>query len=139
MFIGHYTVGQLLPLRLLVVNDQGQGTLPDESPLATVYDSAGECISQYTLPCRDQNSCTGWFQDRVNLDNKYQVGRYTTFYTFLLSGVPCGRLEQWEIVAGGDGVGSGVGLYFYRQPQADFLLLQTDRGTLVTRRNPRVS
>ena len=138
MFAGHYLLGQLLPLRLWVVDSNDAGTEPDSAPIAAVYDSSGTKVASYTLPCREQNTVTGWFEDVANLDNRYSTGRYTTLYTYLLDGVAQGRIEQWEIVAGGDGVGSGVGLYFYRQPQADFLLLQTDRGILKTRRNPRV-
>jgi hypothetical protein len=96
-------------------------------------------VAAYQLPCQDQNLVTGWFQDLANLDSRYGVGIYTTVYTYILDGVVNGRMEQFEIVAGGDGIGSGVGMYFYRQPQADFLLLQTDRGILRARRNPRVT
>lgn len=138
MFVGHYALGQLLPLRVWVVDENGAGTAPDAAPIAVVYDSDGTRVAKYDLPCKEQNTVTGWFEDVANLDNRYSTGRYTVMYTYLLSGVAQGRLEQCEIVAGGDGVGSGVGLYFYRQPQADFLLLQTDRGILKTRRNPRV-
>jgi hypothetical protein len=139
MFSGHYTLGQLLPLRLWVTDDKGAGTLPDTNPVAVIYDNTGNQVASFQLPCRDQNTCTGWFECAANLDSNYSPGRYTTLYTFTISGSAYGRYEQWEIVAGGDGVGSGVGMYFYRQPQADFLLLQTDRGILKTRRNPRVS
>jgi hypothetical protein len=138
MFIGHYVLGQKLPLRIATVNGAGAPVEPDDTPVAAVIDGDGSAVARYQVPARDPHIMSGWFERRVDLHSAYSTGRHTIIYTYFVDDLPFGRIEEFEVIAGGDGAGTGVGLYYYSQPQADFLLLQTDTGQLKTRRNPRV-
>lgn len=135
---GFYALGQLVPLRLWTTNASGDPQVPDAAPVACVLDEDGDCVDRFNMPALDQNVHDGWFSYRLGLDHRFATGAYTVLYTYLIDGTAYGRIERFEVIAGGDGLGTGVGLHFYRQPQADFLLLQTDTGVLKTRRNPRI-
>ena len=57
----------------------------------------------------------------------------------MIGGVTYGRIENFTILAGGHHEGTGISCFFFRQPKADYVLMQTDQGKVKRMLNPEVS
>ena len=136
-FRGRYFLGDRLPLSLLCVNGSGVPSVPDRSPYVLLF-SGSSLIVSYRIPVHDKQGQTGLFQFVQQLDSRFAVGRLRAVFQYKISGTNYGSTDTAEIVAGGDANGAGVGLYYFRAPQADHALVQVDSGRILRRRNPRL-
>ncbi len=134
---GRYLLGDRLPLSVLCLNGSGVPSVPDRSPFVLLF-SGSTLIVSYRIPVNDKQRQTGLFQFVQQLDSRFSVGRLRAVYQYQISGTSYGSEDAAEIVAGGDANGAGVGLYYFRAPQADHALVQVDSGRVLRRRNPRL-
>ena len=138
MFLGHYQLGDLLPISVWTLGASGTPTEPDDVPLIQILDSDGLAVLARTLPVVDSANVTGFFQYRMNLDQLFSAGYYSILATYIISSTNYAQVNEFEIVAGGNAEGNGIAMHFFNQPAADYVLLQADRGTLKRLRNPTI-
>lgn len=138
MWIGHFQLGDLLPLRVRTLSSAGTPTEPDDAPAVHVYDSDGASVYTQQLPIRDRSRITGYFHDKINLDSRFSTGRFSVLYTWAISSTVGSCVAEFEIQAGGNVQGNGISMEFFRQSAADFVLLQTDTGHIKRLKNPAV-
>lgn len=138
MFLGHYQLGSLLPVRVWCRTSAGVPTEPDAAPLVQIHDDDGDLVYAASLPIVDRGRVTGYFFDTLNLDQRFEAGRYSVLVTYALSSTRRGELSTFEILPGGDPAGAGISMCYVRQDAADYVLLQNDAGTLAKLKNPEV-
>lgn len=138
MFLGHYQLGSLLPLRLWCRTHAGVPTEPDAAPCAHIFDENGAIAYATILPILDRQRITGYFHRRITLDARFSPQRYSVLYNYAIGGNPLVDQAEFEIQPGGDASGAGISMHFFRQSAADYVLLQNDAGTLQKRKNPEV-
>jgi hypothetical protein len=138
MFIGYYQLGDLLPVSVWTLDASGTPTEPDDVPVLQISDASGNAVLAKTLPVVDSAEITGYFQYRVNLDQIFSAGYHSLIIHYVISSTSYAVVRQFEIVAGGDDEGQGLAMHFFKQPAADYVLLQTDRGALKRLRNPTI-
>lgn len=132
MYTGELQLGDLLTLQIYTES------LPDDPPTANVYSSTGR-VGSYLLPIHDARNVTGRFWYCIPLDSKYSVGQYWVHYLWEISSVTKSSVSAFRIVAGGDSNGTGISMEHFRRPPNDFILLQTDGGLLLRKKNPEVT
>jgi hypothetical protein len=138
MFLGYYQLGDLLPVSVWTLDSASTPTVPDDVPVVHVYDSSGDVITARLLPVIDPAKITGYFQYRINLDAKFSTGYHTVMVNYVISSANYARIHHFEILGGGNSQGVGMAMHFFKQPAADYVLLQTDTGSLKRLRNPSV-
>lgn len=134
---GRHPLGSRLLLGVRCLNGSGTPTLPDNAPVALVYSSTG-LVASLRLPVVDRQDVTGWFAQPLLLDSRFAAGPHRVVYQYSLSGTAGGQSDHFEVVPGGHADGAGLAVSYYSRPASDFVLLQTDSGRLLRRRNPRV-
>jgi hypothetical protein len=137
MFIGHYQLGQLLPLRVWTHTNARVPTEPDAAPFVQVIAENGTITYATTLPILDRQRVTGYFHYRLSLDARFSAQRYDVIYTYSISGTVLAAQASFEVLPGGDAKGAGIAIHFFRQPSADFVLLQSGKA-LQKLKNPEV-
>jgi hypothetical protein len=138
MWIGEYQQGDRLPLVLWARTPAGTPTLPDDSPRAIVSSSTGPVLSKQ-LPAQDQSNSTALFLSDLNLDGRFGTGLYTVQYIWKISSTVYSSIDTFNILGGGDANGTGIAIEYFSVNPNKFLLVQTDNGTLIRRRNPRIT
>lgn len=139
MYLGDYQLGDRLPLEVFCQTAAGLPVEPDDAPVATVYaGSSTTSVVSLALPPSDRFGAAGLFQQTVHLDGRFNTGRYNVLFSWLASGSPRVSLARFLVLPGGDARGAVIALAFYQQPQAQFLVHQTDAGRLLRGRNPRL-
>jgi hypothetical protein len=135
--LGRYQQGDIVALSVLCTDANGAPTLPDKAPVAVLCSDTVQVLT-IRLPIVDRYTITGFFQHTMQLGTAFVVGRYRVVYQYTLSGVAYAKADAFEVVAGGHADGAGLAMYYYRRPTSDYVLLQTDGGRLIRRRNPRL-
>ena len=122
--------------------DPGNGvpTAPDSAPTMRIYDSTGTLVVGKTIPPLDKFSSTGLFSYMQPLNSSFATGRYVVRYSYVISGTTyTPEFDVFEIVAGGNAAGQGISMFYLDRPdQNDFILAQTDSGSLTISRGPRI-
>lgn len=137
-YLGTYQLGDLVPVSVWTVDSSGTPAEPDDAPAVLVMDSSGSIVDALAIPIVDRNHVTGFFQYRIPLDAEYSTGYWTVHVNYAISSTAYADLQTFEILAGGNNEGNGIALHMFKQPSADYVLLQTDHGRLKRLRNPSV-
>ena len=138
MYIGEFQLGDLLPLQLYTKTVGGVGTLPDDPPRAIVCSTSGQ-VESHLLPTTDERSTVGRFWHCIPIDARYVEGQYWIQYLYVVTGNIISTLESFRVVPGGHERGTGVSMTHFRRPPNDFILMQTDGGLLLRKKNPEVT
>lgn len=125
----------MVPLTLLCVDQNGTPSLPSSAPSVTVR-ADGAPIASIFLPVLDKPAATGLFQYPLTLGSPYPPGRYRATYHWTVGGFLGTHEDNFEVVAGGDAAGAIIAMAWYERPHANFLVMQTDNGTLLFGRSP---
>ena len=138
-WLGELMIGDLLPGAVLctAVAQDGVPTLPDASPVLTVYSDSG-IVESRKIPMDDSRGITGRFRYLFNLDGKYSTGQHWILVQYQISGTVKMEMFGFEIVGGGGVNGTGIACEFFRSTIPDYLIVHTDNGTLLRKRNPSV-
>ena len=137
MYLGDYQLGDLVQIPVWCRNSSGTPAEPDAAPIAFVY-SGDDQVDVRKLPILDRENVTGFFQFRLSLDAAYDTGYYQVIVRYVISSTEYAATWQFQILAGGNSQGNGIAMYHFRQPAAEYLLLQTNHGTVKLLRNPSV-
>ena len=137
MYRGEYQLGDLFALQLFT-DSSGTPTNPTSAPRARVYSSSA-FVEDHLLPITDSRNVAGRFWFCIPLSSKYSAGYYFVQYTYVISGTTKSTMESFRILAGGDSSGTGISMQHFRRPPDDFIMLQTDGGVLLNKKNPEVS
>lgn len=136
MFLGHYQLGDLVPITVWTMDSNDTPQKPDDVPVVHIYDADGDPADGRTIPIIDQRNTTGYFHYRFNLDSQYSTGDYTAIANYVISSTHYAAIHQFEVLPGGNAEGNGIAMHFFKQAAADYILMQTDQGTLKRLRNP---
>lgn len=136
MYIGTYRLGEMVPLIVQCVDGSGTPGEPDEAPRAFVASTSHVVMKQ--LPVLDKTGIDYMFGYPLSLDGQFSVGRYTIDVTYKISSTLYSKTESFEIVAGGDSRGRGIAMTYFKPHGTAFVLMQTDAGKLLKKKNPRV-
>lgn len=135
---GRYQLGDIVPLGVRATNGSGTPTVPDQAPVATIVSDSAQVLT-LALPIVDRYGITAWFSYPLHLSGIFAAGTYRVVYDWVIGGTAYGSEDTFEIAAGGDGEGAGLSMFWFGRPTSDFLLLQTDGGRIIRRRNPRIA
>jgi hypothetical protein len=136
VFIGRFQLGQIVPLLLVTKNAAGTPTVPNAPPTIKVWAPNGTEVLGAAIPMIDRYVQTGIFQGRVFLSALFAAGLYVVTYYYQVGSYQGLATDNFEIMPGGDPDGNVMAMYFYRQPQADFIVQSLDSGKIVQGRNP---
>lgn len=125
-----------MPLSVWCRTAAGTPTEPDNAPVAVINSSTAHVLT-VRLPILDRFVTTGFFHYPLQLDGRFATGQYSVVYQYAIGGTSLSQEESFEIVAGGHVDGHGLSLFYLTRPTSNFVLLQTDLGRLIRRRNPR--
>ncbi len=138
MYHGRFLQGSRVPLSLLTKNSTHVPTAPDDAPVA-VISRAGSLIQSIRMPVQDRFAQTGWFQYPLLLGSLFPAGQYRVVYQYVISGTAYGDVGSFEVVGtAGHPDGAGISMIWYARPTSDFVLVQTESGRIIRRRNPRL-
>jgi hypothetical protein len=143
MYRGRIMQGQELTLGLRTLNGSNVPTAPDAAPTFEIYgESSGtRVLTQKFIPPLDRYGtavpATVWQYNQF-MDERLSAGRYTIVYRWTISSFYGTALDSFEVVAGGNPKGTAISSYYYRRPNADFVVQQTDAGRIIKGRNPGV-
>lgn len=137
MFRGTYQLGDLFALQLLAMGANAS-VEPTNAPRAIIY-STSALIESRLMPVSDSRNVAGRFWFCIPLDAKYAAGYYFVQYLYIVSGTTKSVLESFRILAGGDAKGTGISMEHFRRPPNNFIILQTDGGLLLRKKNPEVT
>jgi len=138
MFLGYFQLGDMVPISVWTLDGSKAPSQPDDVPVARVYDSSGDLVLSQKLPVVDSADVDGFFQHRINLDQLFSTGYHSVIVHYAVDSTDYAEVFQFEILPGGNQEGNGISMHFFKQQAADFVLLQTDRGSLKRLRNPKV-
>lgn len=140
MYRGRYQLGDTVQLAVMCHNLNGTPGTPstlNQCPVALV--TGGSLVTSLKVPIQDRYAQDGFFSFPLLLDARFAAGYYTVLYQWQQSSSHFESFDEFEIAAGGDGDGPVLGMFFYRRPAGDYLLLHTDSKRMIRRRNPRVA
>ena len=137
MYLGRYFQGQVVPILVRTIDGSGTPSLSDNPPFIDLRRD-GALIRQVQAPILDRYVSTGTFVYPLRLDASFTAGRYTATH-FYRAGAYYGLdSDVFEIVAGGDSDGSIITQFYWKRPEAIYLVQQTEAENILLRRNPMV-
>lgn len=134
-----YQLGDLLPLNVWAVTVGGTQTAPDAAPTAKIYAASDVTtpVKTVSLPIDDRYGALVRFHTMDNLDGDYSTGTYHVIYEYAHSSVGNGGREDFEVVAGGDAMGSVIASECVDRPTGRHVVFALDDGSIRVSRNPR--
>ena len=135
-YLGKYWLGGVVPLVVRSVTNADVPADATNAPYARIY-SGTIFVKALRLPKVDHEKITGLFQFLLRLDGTFSTGFYDVIIDYVVSAVQKVMHLRFEVVAGGSGDGKGIEMYYLRQPDLSFLLVQLDTGRIKKLTNPR--
>ena len=133
-----FILGEEVPIRVQCRNGSGVPANPTAAPQAKIYDAAGTLKETKSLYPIDKYGETGWFETKVFLGAGYATGQHWARVTYTATVAKC-VLRTWMVLASGDTGGQYISLFHLDRPDGrDFVLGQTDAGSVTVNRGPKV-
>lgn len=136
MYLGVVESGQWMSLPLEC------GSWPTDAsgnrvvPFVTILDSDGRHVTrdEQAAPLRD----VGQHLYRRAIGPEFSAGSYVAIAEWQVASSTRNRVfvSSFTVLPGGDSRGAYVGLAYYRAPNADYVVGQTDTGMIEKRRRP---
>ena len=98
-----------------------------------------DLVFQGEMPLIDKNSQVGLFCLNLFLGDAFSVGHGTVEMHYRVSTKFGLEVRTFEIIPGGRPDGQMIGSHWYARPQAEFVVSQTESGTIRKGKNPRVT
>ena len=137
MYLGRYQAGQTVPLVLQAHDGSNAPGLPNDCPLAKVWDATGTVTFAGKMPILDKYQQQGLFYYPLFLDQRFpNLGNYSVVFYWQTGSYQGIDQAEFELVDGGDPDGAVMSMYFFHCPHADFIVEQLEKGKLIQRRNP---
>ena len=132
-------LGDEIFLGVQCVNASGTPTAPDAAPTMHIATAAGVKVLSKSIPPQDKFNATGWFGYMQPLNSSFSTGRHFVRYSWAISSTQFVLVDHFEILAGGSTDGQYVSLFYLDRPDGqDYVLGQTDQGTMTVNRGPHV-
>ena len=138
MWLGKVQLGTYLDFYLQCTDADEVKSMPVYVPFLKVW-IASSLIHAAEMPLLDKTSQVGLFATHLFLGNEFDVGYGTAEMYYQVGGKFGIETRTFEIVPGGHVDGQVLGMFFYQKPAAEFVVYQTEAGTLRKGKNPRVS
>lgn len=141
MWRGRTIIGAELLLGCSCDPSTGTPASPDSAVMMKVYANDGTLMFNNRIPPLDKFAATGIFAYMLPITSAYSVGRYVVRYSYAISGITYvpDQLDVFEVVDGGDNAGQFLSLFYLDRPDGqDFILGQTEQGSLTISRGPQV-
>lgn len=138
MYLGQHQVGKTLDLYLQCTDADGVKAMPTYVPFIKVWIGSSLIIAA-EMPLVDKNIQVGLFRFPLFLGVGFSAGHGTAEMHYRVGNKIGMELRTFEIVAGGHVSGQVLGSFFYRRPQANFIVYQTESGEIRRGKNPRVA
>lgn len=147
---GRFALGDFIPLQCLCRDVNGVPTDPDVTPEARVFAPAGNATGHFLIMPLDPGAQPGLFQLAEGAAAWFNaLGNWRVVYHWTTGNGTFAGVDEdtFEIVNGGAARGNVVSMTFYVRPDADYLVFQTDGGSvisetqigeIVSARNPRL-
>lgn len=136
--LGRYFVGDTVLLSVTTKtgnNGSGTATLPDAAPTAALYNGSST-IETITLPISNRYTTTAYFKKLFLIGSSHGAASYTVTYSWAISATPYSSGDTFTVYAGGDADGSVISAGAVEQPEANYILYETETGSLKSGRNP---
>ena len=139
-YLGRYTLGDLVPLYVEVQNTSG--TLTNDSPAVPtidVWSASAKVAAGLRIPVDDRYVVNGLYWYWLSLNDRFTTGTYTAVSMYRIA-TTSARIstDVFEVVAGGNVEGAAIGMHYFKVPQTNFVIMQTDGGRIIRLRNPRI-
>ena len=135
-----YALGEWLSVHVLCRDTNDDPVAPTAAPTYTIYtnadDSSPTGYDTVTFEPYNQDALTGWFHTVVHLGSGLSTGQHRLLVEWAENGNAHNLLHRFEIVAGGNTSGAYTQLHAQRYPHAEFVIGQTDSGSLELNRSP---
>ena len=139
MDLGRVRLGQTLDLFLATENSAGAVAQPDDVPSLSVFDPVGTKILTARMPVWSTLGDKTVFHYPLFLGPLFTTpGRYVILYNYNVGSFFGVEEEDFTVVAGGTDKGASLAMYFFRRPQADFLIQQKESGQVARGKNPSI-
>jgi hypothetical protein len=138
MYLGRYSQGDYVLLSVWTRNANGTPLLPDSAPVASISQGT-QLVQSLPMPIRDRFAVVGFFQFPLLLGTLYTAGQYRVLFQWTISGTAYADVAGFEVVGvAGHPDGAGLAMIWYARPTSNFVLVQTESGRIIRRRNPRL-
>lgn len=115
-------------------------TAPTAAPVVSIYDSTGTSVgTTWKMPPIQLNVRTGYFQIRILLTSAFSAGKYVGVVTCTVGGSSFMATFNFTVLANGNAKGAYQSLHHFDCPHFEYLVGQTEDGTIEWRKNPRAS
>ncbi len=136
MDFGDWQLGQEFPITLQAT-DGDTPTVPDRAPQLAMFTAAGTLIRRVLMPADTQSQQTGLFRLPLFLNENFSVGPIHGYIEWLVDGSLFAEPISFRILPGGSTDGTVISMTHVRRPSSNYLLWQTDAGTIFRGTNPR--
>lgn len=120
-------------------HDGSEPAAPTAAPTIEVYSGTARVITPRSIPPLDRYGLTvpaSLWQYRLLLDGRFDVGGYSVVYRWAVGSYNGVEIDTFEIMPGGHEDGAAIASYFYRRPNASYIVQQTDAGRIIKGKNP---
>ena len=128
--LGRFRRGDWAPLTLSV------DSLPDGPPVAVILDNSMDTVATLMMPALDPSGLNFLLPIQISLT--YEVGTFSVFYHYKVSGESFLQQSALEVIPGGDSGGAVISMYSIDRTEVRSIVAQLDSGVLVLGRSPSV-
>lgn len=136
MHFGDVQLGMEFPV-VVLCHDGTEPAMPDAAPQLAMFTAAGVLIRRILLPADVQSQQTGLFRLPLFLNESFSAGAIHGYIEWRVSGSLFAEPVSFRILPGGSTDGSVISMTHVRRPSSNYLLWQTDAGTIFRGTNPR--
>ena len=141
MFLGRLQLGQWLDLNLQCGDANHTPAIPVDCPMMTIR-RASDSVAVYTkeMPITEKQGVPiGLFTAKVFLGSAFNVGQYTVEIAYTVGSFTDVQTRTFRIIESGNPNGQVIGMAFFRRPNRDNILYQTESGRILRGSNPRTT
>ena len=134
--LGDVQIGQEIPVTFQVTGENGP-LWPDGAPHLVLFHD-GDLVRRIRMSSDSQTGRPGLFRHQLFLDAAFPLGGISGFIQWSVNLVPYAETVHMRILPGGSADGSAIAVACVRRPSANYLVFQTDSGTIFKGTNPRL-
>jgi hypothetical protein len=135
--MGRLQLGTYLEVLFQPTTGNNEPALPDAVPTIQVRrTSDGAVVHSGLMPVLDKTVSPGLFYLPLFLGFGFAAGGHTLRLSCTIDGDPVLDTRSFTIVAGGDVQGQALAMVYFHKPHADFVVFQTENGSISRGKNP---
>jgi hypothetical protein len=128
-WLGRFQLGDFVGLIVQCKDQNGVPTMPDNVPISRFFDPNGTFIGITHLPTLERFATPGLFQLTLPISSIFSTqGNWRVISTYSIGSFTGIDENTFEVVPGGEARGNVISMYYYRRPDADYIVFQTDNG-----------